>query len=79
LAGLIKSAAGFEKLDVGTGGAVPLKLGRKKKAAAAPAPAPVPPPIISLDDTNDLNDDELIDEDTLLSADDLKRPIVPRE
>ncbi|KAL3448181.1 Fe-S cluster assembly protein dre2 [Aspergillus insuetus] len=77
LAGLIKSAAGFEKLDVGTGGAVPLKLGRKKKAAAAPAPVPVPPPIISLDDTNDLNDDELIDEDTLLSADDLKRPIVP--
>ncbi|KAL2859483.1 Fe-S cluster assembly protein dre2 [Aspergillus pseudodeflectus] len=77
LAGLIKSTAGFEKLDVRTGGAVPLKLGRKKKAAAAPAPAPIPPPIISLDDTNDLNDDELIDEDTLLSADDLKRPIVP--
>ncbi|KAL2857250.1 Fe-S cluster assembly protein dre2 [Aspergillus pseudoustus] len=77
LAGLIKSASGFEKLDAGSGGAVPLRLGRKKKAAPAPAPAPVAPAIISLDDTNDLNDDELIDEDTLLSADDLKRPIVP--
>ncbi|KAL2867655.1 Fe-S cluster assembly protein dre2 [Aspergillus lucknowensis] len=75
LAGLVKSAGGFEKLDVGTGAAVPLKLGRKKKAA--PAPAPQPPPIISFDNTNDLDDDELIDEDTLLSADDLKRPIIP--
>ncbi|KAL6235051.1 Fe-S cluster assembly protein dre2 [Aspergillus navahoensis] len=81
LAGLAKKEDGFEKLDVGNGAAVPLRLGRKKKTAtpaAAPAPAPVlqPPPIISPDD-NDLNDDELIDEDTLLSADDLKRPIVP--
>ncbi|KAL4990724.1 Fe-S cluster assembly protein dre2 [Aspergillus falconensis] len=83
LAGLMKKEDGFEKMDVGNGAAVPLRLGRKKKtatpaAAAAPAPAPVvqPPPIISPDD-NDFNDDELIDEDTLLSADDLKRPIVP--
>lgn len=85
LAGLVRSQSGFEKLDVSTGAAVPLKLGRKKKTAApapAPAPAPVvqPPPIISSED-NDLNDDddELIDEDTLLSADDLKRPIVQRK
>ncbi|KAL4966886.1 DUF689-domain-containing protein [Aspergillus stella-maris] len=82
LAGLVKKDNAFEKMDLGSGGAVPLKLGRKKKAAAAPAPtaAPVvkPPPIISSMD-NDLNmgDDELIDEDTLLSADDLKRPIQP--
>ncbi|KAL4864410.1 Fe-S cluster assembly protein dre2 [Aspergillus spectabilis] len=79
LAGLVKSETGFEKLDGGNGAAVPLRLGRKKKAAApAPAPAPVvqPPPIISSMD-NDLDDEELIDEDTLLSADDLKRPIVP--
>ncbi|KAL4812269.1 Fe-S cluster assembly protein dre2 [Aspergillus spinulosporus] len=81
LAGLVKKDNGFEKMDVGNGAAVPLRLGRKKKAApsaAVPAPAPVvqPPPIISSED-NDLNDDELIDEDTLLSADDLKRPIVP--
>ncbi|KAL4804700.1 cytokine-induced anti-apoptosis inhibitor 1, Fe-S biogenesis-domain-containing protein [Aspergillus unguis] len=83
LAGLVKKdGEGFEKMDVGNGAAVPLKLGRKKKAAPAPAPAPAappvvkPPPIISSDD-NDLNDEELIDEDTLLSADDLKRPIVP--
>ncbi|BCS28153.1 electron carrier [Aspergillus puulaauensis] len=85
LAGLVKSQSGFEKLDVSTGVAVPLKLGRKKKTAPAPTPAPAPapapvvqpPPIISSED-NDLNDDddELIDEDTLLSADDLKRPIV---
>ncbi|KAL5342155.1 Fe-S cluster assembly protein dre2 [Aspergillus crustosus] len=80
LAGLVKSAAGgFEKLDLGNGAAVPLKLGRKKKAAAAaPVAPPVvqPPPIIRSMD-NDLEDDDLIDEDTLLSADDLKRPIVP--
>ncbi|KAI9368332.1 Fe-S cluster assembly protein dre2 [Aspergillus egyptiacus] len=80
LAGLVKSGDGFEKSDVGNGAAVPLKLGRKKKAAPAPAPAPTPivqpPPIISSED-NDLGDDELIDEDTLLSAEDLKRPIVP--
>ncbi|KAL3471179.1 Fe-S cluster assembly protein dre2 [Aspergillus californicus] len=91
LAGLLKTSAGFEKLDSGNGAAVPLKLGRKKKAAAAaaapvvaPAPAPAPaaapvirpPPIISSDD-NDFGDDELIDEDTLLSADDLNRPIQP--
>ncbi|KAL4905520.1 Fe-S cluster assembly protein dre2 [Aspergillus multicolor] len=80
LAGLVKKDNGFEKMNVGNGAAVPLRLGRKKKtpAASAPAPAPAvqPPPIISPDDY-DLNDDELIDEDTLLSADDLKRPIVP--
>ncbi|KAL4924839.1 Fe-S cluster assembly protein dre2 [Aspergillus undulatus] len=86
LAGLVKKDNGFEKMDVGNGAAVPLKLGRKKKAAAAAAPAPTPsparvvqpPPIISSAD-NDFNvdDDELIDEDTLLSAEDLKRPIVP--
>ena len=78
LAGLVKKETGFEKMDVGNGAAVPLRLGRKKKAAPAPAPVVQPPPIISSDD-NDLNDDELIDEDTLLSADDLKRPIVPRK
>lgn len=86
LAGLVKSQSGFEKLDVSTGAAVPLKLGRKKKTAPAPNPAPAPapvvqpPPIISSED-NDLNDDadELIDEDTLLSADDLKKPIVQRK
>ncbi|KAL4912881.1 Fe-S cluster assembly protein dre2 [Aspergillus aurantiobrunneus] len=79
LAGLVKSQSGFEKSDAGNGAAVPLKLGRKKKTAPTPAPAPAPvvqpPPIISSED-NDLNDEELIDEDTLLSADDLKRPIV---
>ncbi|KAL2823848.1 Fe-S cluster assembly protein dre2 [Aspergillus cavernicola] len=74
LAGLLKSNSGFEKLDVGNGAAVPLKLGRRKKTA--PAPIVQPPPVISSDD-NDLDDDELIDEDTLLSADDLNRPIVP--
>ncbi|KAL4885711.1 cytokine-induced anti-apoptosis inhibitor 1, Fe-S biogenesis-domain-containing protein [Aspergillus karnatakaensis] len=82
LAGLVKGSNGFEKMDAGGAVALPLKLGRKKKAAAAAAPAPTPapvvrpPPIISSLD-NDLEDDELIDEDTLLSADDLKRPIVP--
>lgn len=83
LAGLVKTEGGFEKMDTGNSAAVPLKLGRKKKASApapAPAPAPVvqPPPVISSED-NDLGEEELIDEDTLLSADDLKRPIVPRK
>ncbi|KAL4972951.1 Fe-S cluster assembly protein dre2 [Aspergillus desertorum] len=80
LAGLVKKGDGFVKMDVGNGAAVPLRLGKKKKAATPAATAPTPvvqlPPIINPDD-NDLNDDELIDEDTLLSADDLKRPIVP--
>ncbi|KKK19795.1 hypothetical protein ARAM_003382 [Aspergillus rambellii] len=72
LAGLVQSADGFEKSDVGTGSAVPLRLARKKKK-----PVVQPPPIIS-PESNDLDDDdELIDEDTLLSGEDLKRPIMP--
>lgn len=85
LAGLIKTDAGFEKMDQPKSFAIPLRRNGKKKDAAktetvAPTPAPAPPvqPVtvgmINNDDDYE-NDDDLIDEDTLLSDEDLKRPI----
>ncbi|KAJ9199791.1 hypothetical protein DTO166G4_3533 [Paecilomyces variotii] len=74
LAGLVHKDGGFEKPDTTAAVAVPLRFGAKK--AAAKKNVPPPPPVI--DFTDDLgNDDELIDEDTLLSAEDMKRPVVP--
>ncbi|OJI85643.1 electron carrier [Aspergillus tubingensis] len=89
LAGLIKTDAGFEKMDQPKSFAIPLRRNGKKKDAAktetvAPTPAPAPPvqPVtvgmINNDDDYE-NDDDLIDEDTLLSDEDLKRPIQPPE
>lgn len=76
LAGLVHKDGGFEKPDTTAAVAVPLRFGAKK--AAAKKNVPPPPPVI--DFTDDLgNDDELIDEDTLLSAEDMKRPVVPRK
>ncbi|PTB68079.1 DUF689-domain-containing protein [Trichoderma citrinoviride] len=94
LAGLVASNGGFDKPDYGDGeGVVSLKLGsRKKKAEAAPAvqkveevkPAAAPAGVGFIDFSDDLDadydDDELIDEDTLMTEDDLKRPInIPPE
>lgn len=71
LAGLVKKEGGvFEKADEEEAVAVPLKFGAKKKTAA---PAPV---VVDLDDGDD---DDIIDEDTLLTDADLKRPIVQRK
>lgn len=74
LAGLVSKGAGFEKPDYGASeGVVSLKLGGKKKkppVVTAPAPAGV-----GFDFGDDLDDDDLIDEDTLMTEEDLKRPI----
>lgn len=72
-------------------GAVSLKLGFRKKKADAPiaAPAvgstalngngngakPAVPAGVGFDFGDDLDDDEIIDEETLMTEDDLKRPI----
>lgn len=75
----------FGAKKVNADGSVPLSFG--KKAAAAPAPAPAPAPVskgpagvgfIDFSDDLDLDaedDDDVIDEDTLLTEADLKRPI----
>lgn len=79
LAGLVGSGNGFLKPDYGEV-AVPLKLRRKKKEEKAEPPkveenkVPAGVGFVSLDDL-DGDDDELIDEATLLSDEDLKRPL----
>ncbi|ATY60939.1 anamorsin family [Cordyceps militaris] len=94
LAGLVGSGAGgFVKPDYGDNdGVVSLKLGfRSKKAVQAPAPAPAVgstvlngtkpavPAGVGFDFGDDL-DDDLIDEETLMTEEDLKRPInIPLE
>jgi hypothetical protein len=90
LAGLVASNGGFDKPDYGDNeGVVSLKLGsKKKKLAVAAPPAPVqtlevkpvvPAGVGFVDFSDDLDadydDDDLIDEDTLMTEDDLKRPI----
>ncbi|KAM0483859.1 hypothetical protein ACHAPX_002360 [Trichoderma viride] len=95
LAGLVASNGGFDKPDYGDNeGVVSLKLGsKKKKLAVAAPPAPVqtlevkpvvPAGVGFVDFSDDLDadydDDDLIDEDTLMTEDDLKRPInIPLE
>ncbi|EGR53131.1 uncharacterized protein TRIREDRAFT_21398 [Trichoderma reesei QM6a] len=94
LAGLVASNGGFDKPDYGDGeGVVSLKLGIRKKKTAEAAPAvqkveevkPVAPAGVGFIDFSDdldadYDDDELIDEDTLMTEDDLKRPInIPPE
>ncbi|KAL4898064.1 Fe-S cluster assembly protein dre2 [Aspergillus ambiguus] len=71
LAGLVEKDGAFEK-PAYQAAAVPLRLGGKKKKAAAPkADPPATNGVGFVDGTND----ELIDEDDLLSDDDLKRPL----
>lgn len=79
LAGLVKSENGFLRPEYGEV-AVPLKLRRKKNEEKKEPPkveenkAPAGVGFVSLDDL-DGDDDELIDETTLLSEEDLKRPL----
>ena len=91
LAGLVQNSTGFEKPNYEQATAVPLKFGLKKKNKTTPkAPAVAPPMGIqsnatgfSLNGMNGTNhdrddDDELINEDSLLDGEDLSRPIMPR-
>ncbi|KAK0626293.1 cytokine-induced anti-apoptosis inhibitor 1, Fe-S biogenesis-domain-containing protein [Immersiella caudata] len=88
LAGLVAGAEGFAKPEYAEEEVVPLRFGLKKKAAAAPAAAlavqSAPAPtgvgfVVDFSDDLDLDaeddDDALIDEDTLLTEEDLRRPI----
>jgi len=89
LAGLVQNATGFEKPNYEQASAVPLKFGlKKKKNTPAAAPVQAPPMGIqfgsgfALDGMNGSNHDrddneELINEDTLLNEEDLTRPIMP--
>lgn len=84
LAGLVQSDTGFEKPKFETA-AVPLKFGLKKKNNPAP-PADnktIPTGFAAPTQPNPTNhdrddEDELINEDTLLTEEDLTRPIMPR-
>ncbi|KAJ9492017.1 Fe-S cluster assembly protein [Penicillium thymicola] len=86
LAGLVQSDNGFEKPSFDPSAAVPLKFGLKKKNKPTP-PTAVPiipstgfaaPMGIDSPTNHDRDDDdELINEDTLLSEEDLTRPIMP--
>ncbi|KAJ5821144.1 uncharacterized protein N7525_010428, partial [Penicillium rubens] len=85
LAGLVQSDNGFEKPNFEPSAAVPLKFGLKKKNKPTPtavpsiptgfaAPMGIDSPVTNHDRDED---DELINEDTLLSEEDLTRPIMP--
>lgn len=76
LAGLVQTATGFEKPNYEQASAVPLKFGSKKKNTAAPAGIPVAGFTANGDDRDD--NDELINEDSLLDEEDLTRPNMPR-
>ncbi|KXG50620.1 Cytokine-induced anti-apoptosis inhibitor 1 [Penicillium griseofulvum] len=84
LAGLVQSDNGFEKPNFDPSAAVPLKFGLKKKNKPTPTAVPsIPtgfaaPMGIDVPTNHDRDDDdELINEDTLLSEEDLTRPIMP--
>ncbi|KAJ5945167.1 Cytokine-induced anti-apoptosis inhibitor 1 [Penicillium verrucosum] len=88
LAGLVQSDNGFEKPNFDPSAAVPLKFGLKKKNKPTPPTAvPVIPSFstgfaapMGIDSPTNHDrddDDELINEDTLLSEEDLTRPIMP--
>jgi anamorsin len=79
LAGLVAGPNGFSKTDEEED-AVPLKLsfGRNKKADAGPA-IPKPAGVGFVDFSDDLDDEDLIDEDTLLTEEDMNKGLDIRE
>jgi hypothetical protein len=70
LAGLVENGGVFQKLHDDERVAIPLRLGAKKINAQNGTDTRTH----NLDNGLDEDDDELIDEDTLLSEEDLKRP-----
>ncbi|KAL0942628.1 Fe-S cluster assembly protein DRE2 [Colletotrichum truncatum] len=96
LAGLVNASGGFSKPDYDEDQVVTLSFGKKKAAAngavslnkkptvttTAP-PVSAPPPgvgFVDFSDDLDMDDDELIDEDALLTDADLTRPLnIPPE
>jgi len=85
LSGLVQSDTGFEKPNFDSSAAVPLKFGLKKKNKPTP-PTTIPsiptgfaaPGITGATNHDRDDEDELINEDTLLTEEDLTRPIMPR-
>ncbi|QKX59421.1 uncharacterized protein TRUGW13939_06555 [Talaromyces rugulosus] len=71
LAGLVLKDGAFEK-PAYEGGSVPLRFGKKKNKAATPSNGTAVKRNVVVQISND---DELIDEDGLLSEDDMKRPV----
>ncbi|CAG8222322.1 unnamed protein product [Penicillium salamii] len=84
LAGLVQSDTGFEKPNFEPTAAVPLKFGLKKKNKPAAPPVTAIPTGFTAPTPNGAtnhdreDEDELINEDTLLTEEDLTRPIMPR-
>ena len=70
LAGLVEKDGAFQKLHDDERAAIPLRLATKKIGAQAGTDVNGHNVEIALDD----DDEELIDEDTLLSDEDLKKP-----
>lgn len=70
VAGLVEKDGVFHKLHEGERVAIPLRLSVKKISAQTGTATS----IYNLDNALDTGDDELINEDTLLSGDALKRP-----
>lgn len=80
LAGLVQTGTGFEKPNYEQASAVPLKFGSKKKATE---PSGFPATGFTANGVQGSNDqandnDELINEDSLLDEEDFTRPIMPR-
>lgn len=78
LAGLVQTASGFEKPNYEQSSAVPLKFGKKKKTAPPAVPAMGFTDDFSGNNHDREDNDELINEDSLLDEEDLTRPIMPR-
>ncbi|KAJ5596778.1 hypothetical protein N7450_003236 [Penicillium hetheringtonii] len=88
LAGLVQTGNGFEKPNFEQATAVPLKFGLNKKKKTTPAPAAAPPVTLPVtgftangingnNHDRDEDDDELINEDSLIDEEDFTRPIMP--
>ncbi|CAG8922965.1 unnamed protein product [Penicillium salamii] len=83
LAGLVQSDTGFEKPNFEPTAAVPLKFGLKKKNKPTAPPVTAIPTGFAAPTPNGTtnhdreDEDELINEDTLLTEEDLTRPIMP--